>query len=198
MKKTYFILLISLLLSACSKDVMDRTVFIPDEDDARLPAYTEWGYNSFGAEYERDYFLVSQHIIPCKITYNSNLHQLQFALIGTSYYNNYNKEMSLLFIFPSTQINDFKDLMPLNNVAIDLSSNDCTVKIVIDGNETILSTVSGELYFKRAQLLRIDDQVNRVILSGIFDIRFLHNGLPSTISNGRFDMGITNNVFYSY
>ena len=196
MKKSCFILLIITLLSACSKDVMDRTIFIPDENDYNLPAYTEWGYNSFGAEYEREYFLASNSIIPCKITYHDN--QLQFALSGiiTGYYW---KTTTLSFIFPpSTPMPDYTDLVKLDGVKINLTDNGCMVKMEQDGDETTLTVVEGELYFKRTQLLSIDDKVNRVILSGTFDLRFLQNNQPSYLSNGRFDLGITKNVFYSY
>jgi hypothetical protein len=198
MRKFSFILLIITLLLACSKDEMDRTIFIPDETDGNLPAYTEWGYNSFGAEYEREYFLATNTIVPCKIVYKEN--KLQFSLSGrvrSDYY--YGKEMSLIFIFPVAQAcHNYDDLMQLDKMKIDLASYNCTVKMVQDGQETLLDGVKGELYFKRAQLLTIDDAVNRVILSGTFELRFLKNDFPTYISDGRFDLGITKNVFYAY
>lgn len=198
MKKFCLVLLVSVLLSSCSKnDVMERTIFIPDKDDSNLPAYTEWGYNSFGAEYERDYFLVSNHIVPCNIVYNKDM-QLEFSLSGITH--NDNKEMTLMFIFSSMPpMQDYKDLVQLNNVKFNLSDdNACTVKIARDSNETILEGMRGEFHFKRAQLLSIDDKVNRVILSGVFDLQFLKNGHPSYISDGRFDVGITQRVFYAH
>ena len=180
------------ILFSCAEDVMDRTIFIPDEDNYLLPAYTEWGYNSFGAEYERDYFLVSNKITPCKIIHSND--ELQFSLHGTI---RNNKEMALLFIFPLTSIADYTDLITLNDVELDLS-DDCTVKIIQDDVETTLNVLDGKLHFKRAQLLRIDEQVNRVILSGVFELRFIQNAFPSNLSNGRFDVGITDKVFYVY
>jgi hypothetical protein len=54
------------------------------------------------------------------------------------------------------------------------------------------------LYFKRIQLLSIDDIENRIILSGTFGIKFLKNGLSETISDGRFDIGITDRDFHSF
>ena len=192
MKKNCFILIISVLLASCSKDQMDRTIFIPDEDDSNLPAYTEWGYNSFGAEYEREYFLVSNKIVPCKITYKNN--ELQFLLSGTI--KNDRTKMSLLFTFQSPEIRDFKELIQFHDYKINLADSSATVTIMQDGkNDTTINVIDGSLYFKRAQLLNIDDKVNRVILSGIFDIRFLQNGFPASISNGRFDVGITKDVF---
>ena len=192
MKRLYLVVVIGVLLSSCSKEVMDRTIFIPDEIDRELPAYTEWGYNSFGAEYERDYFLVSNQIDPCKIVYNN--YRLQFSLHGTNHFG----KMSLVFIFPSLEVRDFKDLMQLHDQKIDLSGGGCVVKILQDSIESVLDGVSGELYFKRAQLLSIDEKVNRVILSGTFELHFMKGDFPSYISNGRFDVGITKNVFYSY
>ena len=47
------------------------------------------------------------------------------------------------------------------------------------------------------QLLKIDGEENRVILSGLFELRFLKKGRPETISDGRFDVGI-NNDFYRF
>ena len=193
MKKIYLILFIGILFGACSRDEMDRTIFIPDEKDNKLPAYTEWGYNSFGAEYERDYFLASNEIVPCKIMYKDN--KLHFYLSGVI---RDGKEMTLIFSFPLNKINEISDLLQLNNQKINLSNEDCTVSVFQYNNEIVLDVINGELYFKRAQLLNIDDEINRVILSGVFELRFLQNGFPSTISNGRFDLGITKNVFYSY
>ncbi|MDR1197773.1 MAG: hypothetical protein LBK94_02000 [Prevotellaceae bacterium] len=195
MKKICLILFVgALLLSSCAKeDVMDRTIFVPDEEDNNLPAYTEWGYNSFGAKYERDYFLVSNSIVPCKILYNNS--RLQFSLSGKI---DYDGNMTLLFDFPFVQMSGYQDLIQLNNTEIDLSDVDCTVKILQNGVENTLNVLDGKLHFKRAQLLSIDDQVNRVILSGIFDLRFLQDGFPLTISNGRFDVGITQDVFHAY
>jgi hypothetical protein len=183
--------ILSFLLFSCKND-LDRTIFIPDEDDYRLPAYTEWGYNSFGAEYERDYFLASQHIVPCKIMCDNE--QLRFSLNGTI---RNSTEMTLEFIFPVAQMLDYTGLAQLNDMIIDLSADNCTVKIWQGENETVLEILNGKLHFKRTQLLYVDDTINRVILSGIFELRFLQKGYPTTISNGRFDLGITDKVFYS-
>jgi hypothetical protein len=194
MKRVCFIFLISILIFSCARDVLDRTIFIPDEKDGNLPAYTEWGYNTFGAEYERDYFLVSNKIIPCKILYKDN--QLHFTLSGKI---RDGQDMTLTFIFPfALENSDYTSLMKLHGTKINLANNDCTVKIWQNDTEIILDVFGGELYFKRTQLLSIDDQLNRVILSGFFDLRFLRNDFPTTISNGRFDLGITKNVFYAY
>jgi len=178
---------------SCSPGDLDKTIFIPDEDIPELPAYTEWGYNSFGAEYERDYFLASQRIVPCKIMCENN--QLRFSLNGTI---RNNTEMTLEFIFPVSQMRDYTDLAQLNDVVIDLAADDCKVKIWQGENETVLDILNGKLHFKRTQVLYVNDNINRVILSGIFELRFLQKGFPTIISNGRFDLGINDKVFYSH
>ena len=194
MKKVCFIFLISISIFSCSIDPMERTIFVPDQEDYNLPAYTEWGYNTFGAEYERDYFLVSYRIVPCKISYEDN--HIHFALSGNVHYE---KEMTLSFTFPfALENNDYTDLMQLHGTKIDLSDSDCVVSIWQNNTEIPLDVLEGELYFKRTQLLSIDDQINRVILSGFFNVRFLQNGFPTNLSNGRFDLGITKNIFYAY
>ena len=161
---------------------MDVTIFIPDKDDSNLPAYSEWGYNSFGAIYNGEYFLVSENITACRINYDNN--QLHFLLQGTT---SNDEEMSLLFIFPSEPMSNYTDLGQLHNKEINLSADNCTVKI----DETTLQEVIGQLHFKRVQLLNIDGVLERAILSGVFELNFIQNGSSATISNGRFDVGIT-------
>jgi hypothetical protein len=189
-----------LLICACSKDEMDRTIFIPDDDDVNLPAYTDWGYNAFGAKYERDYFLVSDHLVPCKITYRNGM--LNFSLIGNikggaASYRDAGK-MTLTFSFPSSPMRRYADLVSLHANKIDLTDASCMVKIEKGNVETIHTPQSGHLTFKRAQLLRIDDIDDRIILSGTFDVQFFINGWPETISDGRFDVGINNRDFHGF
>ena len=193
-KYLYTALFFIFLLNSCYvDDNMDRTIFIPDANDPSLPAYSEWGYNSFGAVYDRSYFLASNNIVPCKITYQKGI--LNFYLIGNVYRES--AEMMLTFSFPSQPIYNYADLVKLNNTTIDLLDASCTVKIKCHEIEDIVTPVSGNLTFKRVQLLKIDGEENRVILSGLFDLKFLKNDMPESISNGRFDVGI-NNDFYCF
>jgi len=194
MKKYKLITIVLLLFCSCSTDVLEKTIFIPDADDSNLPAYTELGYNSFGVKYERMYFVATYDIIPCKIIYQNGV--LSFSLHGrieTGYYSTYygNEEMSLIFSFPSSQMNEYKDLMVLNNTTIDLTGASCEVKMIRSSQTDTLTILSGNLTFKRAQLLSVDDKENRVILSGVFDLRFVRNDVPEVMSDGRFDLGIT-------
>jgi len=193
MKKYLFAVLCIFFLSSSCEDEMSRTIFIADENDPSLPAYTEWGYNSFGAIYDRNYFVVTNGTTPCKITYQNGI--LNFYLIGRIYQGTY-KEMVLSFSFPSPPMNDYTDLVKLNKTTIDLSGDFCTAKIEIAGIEDIITPLSGNLTFKRTQLLKIDGEENRVLLSGVFELRFIRKGRPETISDGRFDIGINNDFYF--
>ena len=190
---------LTLLMISCRKEIMDKTIFIPDENDPNLPAYTEWGYNSFGAKYGYDYFLVSTSnktssiitlnpITPCTIKHSNQ--RIQFLLRGTLRNGN---EMSLLFTFPLiAQISGYYDLVKLPKEEIVLSAaNNCTVSI----DNVPLQELDGKLHFKRVQILSIDGTMERAILSGTFEVNFKKGGENERISNGRFDMGITNKEF---
>jgi len=192
MKRYFLYTVILLALCSCTYDLLEKTIFIPDENDGNLPAYTEWGYNSFGAEYERWYFFATYDIVPCKVVYQDGI--LNFTLCGCigptfSFWSNINK-INLTFSFPTSTIKDFRDLMILHKKEIDLTDSSCEVVMTIDSQKEVLSVLSGRLNFKRAQLLRLDDKENRVILSGIFNLQFLDEDMPVSISNGRFDLGI--------
>ena len=181
-----------ILFSSCNKDSqLDRTIFIPDANNSELPAYTEWGYNSFGTIYERDIIVSTNRIVPCKIVYKDGT--LDFLLIGRR--ANW-KEVTLTFSFPLQEVKTIENLAVLHNFKINLTEN-CIVTLEENDSQTTLDVLSGNLHFKRFQLLMVDDKINRIILSGTFDMKFLKNGRPETISNGRFDMGITNRDFYS-
>ena len=71
--KTHFvrftvILLVAIGFGSCDNEYeLDKSIFIPDKDYPSLPAYTEWGYNTFGALYNREPFVNSDFSIPTKI-----------------------------------------------------------------------------------------------------------------------------------
>jgi hypothetical protein len=180
------------LLSSCRIDPLDRTVFIPDPTDPYLPAYTEWGYNSFGAIHERNYFVSSERIVPCKIVYRDGM--LEFSLAG---WHDHLRDAELIFSFPvSSKIEHPGDLYILHGSIIDLKGNDVSVRW--RQHDQHLEEVSGYLHFRRFQLLLVDGRFNRIILSGVFNVNFLSYGRPESISHGRFDLGITCDDFWSH
>lgn len=202
--KKYFIITVAIaIFASCTTEEpqMERTVFIPDPIDSRLPAYTEWGYNAFGAKISRRYFVAHNDIAPCRILYRDGL--LRFSMSGYWEYNNYGSitETTLTFIFPFERLYEYADLMMLHNEKIELTaSTGCVVNLSQNGKDETLNIVDGELHFCRAQMLFIDEQPNRVILSGVFNFRYLSetDEFPVTVSNGRFDFGINRDIFYAY
>jgi len=192
MKFISFFAVFIFLFFSCKKDSLDRTIFIPDKDYPELPAYSEWGYNSFGAFYERNTFVSTDRIVPCKMVAKDDT--LNFVLSGLWYHQ---VNASLTFSIPHMiGLKTLEDLSVLHNLVIDLKEN-CIVKWKENNQQTTFDVLSGQLWFKRYQLLRVDETVNRIILSGTFEIKFLKKGLPESFSNGRFDLGIsTENFIY--
>ena len=199
--KKYSFLTILLLLLSCGKvtDEMQDTIFITDTNDKNLPSYTEWGFNSFGAMYERRYFFSTKDIVPCKIICGNGV--LTFLLSGrtglsySSWGSGDQLTMSITFPFDEP-IKNYKDLLALHQKQFDLSDSSCEVQMISNSNREDLTGLSGKLKFIRTQLLRINEKENRIILSGTFELSFWRNQIPEIISNGRFDFGITH-VFLS-
>jgi len=191
MKKILLIITVCISICSCGYEgsELNRTIFIPDENDHNLPAYTEWGYNSFGAVYERTYYLASEVYLPCKIMYRND--SLRLLLTGVLSESILPKKLELLFAFPSEPVNSYNDLLPLHNRRVDLKTETEVQMTTGDGVTNVLDIISGEFYFKRVQLLSVDEKENRVILSGTFYLTYrTDNGFSSSFSNGRFDFGI--------
>jgi hypothetical protein len=196
MKKLIIIIAVATLLAGCSSSYeLNESVYIYDEEFTDLPAYTEWGYNTFGAYFDRNVF-ISGSTIPAKVISTDG--KTEFYLLG-EYYNNYNSiDMSLKFVLNGYTPATYPDLVSLNDSTIDLTSDECAVCLSIDGIMDTLQIINGELNFKRVQHLYVDKKSVEAILSGYFQLQFLLDGVPSTISNGRFDVGIGYDNFYSY
>lgn len=191
------------LTTACdTNDEIDRSIWISDSNDYNLPEYSEWGYNTFGAKMGRNYFVSCWHEIPCALEWHGDNSTLELTMNGreSSYYGD---DMSLTIIFPCDSVIDSnRKLYLLDGKTIDLT--DPAVKVVVGHDnreseqvELIEDIRGGELYFKHVQLLYIDDKFTEAIISGTFDIRYKDsNGQKCTITNGRFDLGITDDLFW--
>ena len=190
------------LVAGCSKEYeLKKSIFIPDPDSPDLPAYTEWGYNTFGAFYERQLFLYSEQEIPAKIIYAGGT--TSFVLKGQKnsygyYYWDNMKEMTLTFRLPAIQPSSYHNLTILDKMKIDLSSEDGLVTLFMDGETFEPEILQGELEFKRVQQLFVDTKETEVILSGVFSFQALVNGEPVSLSEGRFDVGIGIDNFFRY
>jgi hypothetical protein len=202
MKTLFFILItIVFLLAGCSKDnELGKSVFISDTQYPDLPEYSEWGYNTFGAYYDRQAFISNDNIVPAKCIVTNNV--MSFVLSGQlgaySYYADANSNMSLTFQISGFLPADYKPLVQLNDTTLDLRNTAYKVFVTIGAAEDTATVIEGNIQFKRAQNLVVDTKQVEVILSGYFDLKVLINNEPITISNGRFDVGIGDNNFYAY
>jgi hypothetical protein len=178
-----------------------QSVYINDPENIDLPAYSEWGYNTFGAYYDREIFVSNNELVPAKIlvtgsTFSFFLNgQLGASGYGYGYYYDYS-EMLISFTLSGFLPEHYADLAQLNDSVIDLTNSACQVYITIDTMKYTADVLEGELDFNRVQILQVDKLQVEAILSGFFDFKALINGKPVTISDGRFDVGISNDNFY--
>ncbi len=83
-----------------------------------------------------------------------------------------------------------------DETVFDLTNPDITVRITSYGITNDVEILEGELNFKRVQTLYVDDVETEIIMSGIFELKFLNNDIPANLSYGRFDFGVNDLVFY--
>ena len=211
MKKIMMIMIAAVsLLTACDGDEnLERSIWISDPDDSGLPKYTEWGYNTFGAQMGRTYFVSCWKETPCTMEWHDTDSTLEFTMNGCIAYQNdlsrsgymYYKDndMSLTMIFPFDSVIDSnKKLYLLDGKDIDLTASG--VKVLVKQNDNPMGEVTdirdGKLCFKRVQMLYIDEKFEEAIVSGTFEIRYVKDGEKTRMSDGRFDFGITPNFFW--
>lgn len=197
---TFILLIIS---SSCSKEYeLDKSIYISDKDYPSLPAYTEWGYNTFGALYDREPLVNTNYSVPTKIicTGGKTSFSLKGHLGGSEYYYYGSNENPIILNFDllGFEPETLSDLIELNDTIIDLTNPLCKVSMASDTVNYSITVLNGSLNFKRAQNLIVDKQPYEIILSGIFDFQALINNEPTSISMGRFDVGIANDNFFKY
>jgi hypothetical protein len=194
MKKLLFIVSVAITLSCSNQTELSDSIYIPDSENPELPAYTEWGYNTFGAFFDRSVFKYSASEIPLKVTVENKELAFIFQGIEGNYSGNY---MALRFILSSSDVKAYQDLLVFNDTIIDLTGNNVKVEIILNENVENLDISEGKLNFKRSQKVFVDDLEKEIILSGYFNLKYIKNKIPSTMSDGRFDFGVNNENFYN-
>jgi len=204
----FYIPLAVIILASCSTSEfeLEKSVYEPDAVMPSLPAYTEWGYNTFGAFYERKLFTYNDEEVPAKVINSAGM--TRFILKGEldridydDYYDGYDPDytlMSLTFELPDFNPETYTDLVLLNDKVIDLTAPDLDVILVIGTDTVDMDIFDGELEFKRVQHLFVDENPVKVILSGYFGFQALVNGEPVSMSYGRFDVGVDRYDFARY
>ena len=192
------------MFAACD-DNLDRSIWISDPNDYHLPKYTEWGYNTFGAKMDGDYFVSCWRENPCTLEWHDEDSTLEFTmngcLAGTDYiwdgYITRKEYMSLTIVFPcDSAISNCQKLWLLHEKTFDLTNPAVKIYVTGDYPELITDIRSGELCFKRVQNLYVDNKFEEAIVSGTFDIRYVKDGEKTRMSDGRFDIGINQSFFW--
>lgn len=190
-------------VASCSKETeLQKSIFIPDDDYPSLPAYSEWGYNTFGAYYDRELFIYSDNEVPVKIINTGGKTSFVLKGKGSSSYDYYdpyyNTNMSICFDLYNFSPDSFSNLIILNDTIFDLTSPQCKVIVTIDTVKHEEKILNGNLHFIRAQKLIVDKNQIEVILSGYFEFQALVDEEPISVSLGRFDVGIGSDNFFKY
>jgi len=185
------------IVAGCTDDYnLEKSVFIKDRQFVDLPAYSEWGYNTFGAYYGNEVFVSDDYTIPARIRVTDN--SMAFILTGhkgpTGNYPG-NAEMAMTFLLNGYSPDHYQDLTVFNDSVIDLTNPEWQVLISAGNTEYTADMLSGELHFKRVQHLLVDESPMEVILSGYFEFQASINGNPVSVTQGRFDVGIDGGNF---
>lgn len=195
MRNILLFALILIVSGACKKQdeyLLSQSVFIEDPYNPGLPIYSEWGYNTFGAYYDRAPFRSNDDVVPAKVFVNNDT--LHFLLQGSYQYGN----MSLKFSFKGYSPQNEYELTMLNNIVINLKDPGNSVTMRLNGTTYNLNIIEGELHFKKAQKLFVDNELYKTILCGTFRLKTFFNNEPVSIYNGRFDVGIGYENFFNY
>jgi len=194
----YLILALATALCGCSRESdLKKSIFIPDPDDANLPSYTEWGYNTFGAYINREIFIYSDSQIPLQISVKGNT--TVFQLVGkTGDFLTSKTSTSLSFQVTNVAPTSPEGLDVLNKKVFQLTDPAVEVYLEQNGRRSKLAIRTGTLTFERVQRVTIDRKYSQMILSGYFDISATLNGGLISISDGRFDVGIRDGYNFYY
>lgn len=193
MKKLIILSFLVIALSCEDETNLSESILVADTEYPELPAYTDWGYNTFGVNYERSIFTYSDDEIPLKVIVKNNEINFLFQGIEGGYTNNY---MALKFSMPVSNIVSWQDLISFNQTIINLTGENITVELTSNTDSQVLDIIDGEINFKKSQKVFIDDTEKGIILSGTFYLKFIHDQIPESMSNGRFDFAIDNANFY--
>jgi len=193
--KIKYLFLILIIIISCKKDKNLRdSIFIEDVESPGLPIYSEWGYNTFGAYYDREVFISNDKKVPLKIIVTNDTMTFNFfGQLGNTSYNN----MTMKFYFTNFLPVNYEDLLQLNDTIIYLNNTN-KISINIYGSNVNVTLLNGYFKVDKAQLLFVDTKETEVILSGHFEFQALINNEPIAISDGRFDIGVNQSNFFSY
>lgn len=198
MNKSLTICLIILVgMFGCeTEQKLEKSVFISDSMNPELPVYSEFGYNTFGAYFDRAPFVSEEFETPGKIVVAEG--DTQFILKGLRKSQYANEPMQLKFTISDLNPVDLTGLATLHQRSIDLVSEQVGVTVTLGTGspELPVEVIEGTLTFIRYQNVFVDLLPQQVILSGEFALQFTLEGQPVAIKSGRFDLGISPGNFF--
>lgn len=187
--------IVALLLSSCMTEdsyTLSKPVFIQDTEYPGLPIYSEWGYNTFGVYIDGQAFTSTYSLLPLKVIVNSDtLHLIFKGEMGGSF-------ESLKFSFVGYPLASFSDFKTLNKTTIDLKTANCIVTLANNNTSEVLRITEGKFQFLRVQDLYVDKVFTKTIISGRFNFKTFFGNEPTSISYGRFDIGVGEDNFFNY
>jgi len=196
MKKIFIAGTVFILLACSDESELKRSVFINDPDAPGLPKYSEWGYNTFGAYYNRDIVVSNDYEVPVQVIQQTNATTFQFkGQKGSNYWGDF---FSIILTIQDFNPSSYQDLMALHQTVIDLTDDRYSVSITDATSTRSIQLLNGTFEIKRAQFLLVDGDPEEVILSGVFEFQAIIDGEPVSISEGRFDVGVGSYNFFKY
>jgi hypothetical protein len=184
---------------ACRNETeLRKSIFIPDPHAPELPLYSEWGYNTFGIYYDREAFISNFREVPIKVVNDRGTTSFIFSgQMGPENFR-FENRVSMTLNISNFSPETYSDLIVLHNTTLDLTAAEHMIVFSSNESTDTLEILSGNFQIVRAQNLLVDDTPEEVILSGVFELQALSNGQPLTLSNGRFDLGISEFNFFKY
>jgi hypothetical protein len=189
-------LMIAFVTACDTESELKKSVFIEDPHADGLPLYSEWGYNTFGAYYDRTVLRSNDFDTPAKIIADNEA--TIFSLEGERINGGYGagEPVKLDFILPGIMPATYEELVSLHDTSFDLMTDDVRLLVTIDGVTAEAQILQGDLTFIRAQNLVVDAVPMEVILSGRFNVKFIADQVSVDISDGRFDVGVGPDNFF--
>jgi hypothetical protein len=195
--KITIVVAVAAILVGCEKETtLKESVFVPDETNSGLPAYSEWGFNTFGAFIDRNIFLFSYSEIPLKIIIENDTTQFLFqGHTGGGYYED--NSLSLKIYFAELNLSEYGDLASFHNTEFILTSDNCRIELIENNQTKHPDIIIGSFVFNRVQNLYVDKRPEQIIISGYFSFNLLIDKVPVSISDGRYDIGIAEYNFFN-
>jgi hypothetical protein len=202
MKKIYFYFVIVLLTSSivisCSKYdsemQIDNSVVISDPNANGLPIISDLGYNTFGVFFGKKMFSQINNEVPLTIRVIGDT--LSFYFKG-SYQDS--GVATLKFSFLNQNVSSYLDIEKLKGMEFNLADTDNKVVFYEKYNNiTEYDIKNGFFKVSSVKKLYIDNKYQRTIISGIFQFQTISDGEPMSVHDGRFDINIGYENFFTF